>query len=133
MKGKTGLYRLLPDSAVHFMTFNKNYLSFYPKENLKNDDYYTVRVGRGGITMMGPQIKGIFDETPVTDQNALELNFGFSKDEMYHEHTTNGAEVAPSIYEAHAAHKGLFAKSYRKRVDLITSMSGKSLLSHYIS
>lgn len=31
IRGRTGFYRLIPDSSVHFMTFNKNFLSFYPQ------------------------------------------------------------------------------------------------------
>lgn len=37
IKGKTGLYRLLPDSKVHFMTFDNKFLTFYPQENLSQD------------------------------------------------------------------------------------------------
>lgn len=34
IRGRTGLYRLLPDASVHFMTFNKDFFSFYPKDNV---------------------------------------------------------------------------------------------------
>lgn len=60
MKGKTGLYRLLPDAKVHFMAFDSKFLTFYPKENVDQEEYYIVRTAKGGIAMKGNQIKGIF-------------------------------------------------------------------------
>ncbi len=34
MRGQAGLYRLLPDSSVHFVTFDSRFFNFYPKENV---------------------------------------------------------------------------------------------------
>lgn len=79
IRGRTGFYRLIPDSSVHFMTFNKNFLSFYPQQNVNPEEYYIVRVPTGGIALKANQIKGIFEEVPVPDPNALELKVGYSK------------------------------------------------------
>jgi hypothetical protein len=38
-----------------------------------------VRVPTGGIALKANQIKGIFEEVPVPDPNALELKVGYSK------------------------------------------------------
>lgn len=42
-------------------------------------------------------------------------------------------EVVPTIHEAHAVHKGLFIKLHKNRIEVITSLSGKSVLTHYLN
>lgn len=66
--------------------------------------------------MKGREIKGIFEEAPVPNPYSDSLKFGYSEDEIYHEHTTNGNEIGSGIYEAHAAHKGFFVQAKKNRI-----------------
>ena len=65
MRKKLGVYRLTPDSSVHFMSFDSKHLTFYPSENLNKDEYYGVRNLQGEIIFKGNQIKGMISDYPL--------------------------------------------------------------------
>ena len=34
MKDQVGLYRMIPDASVHFLSFDDSFMSLYPQENI---------------------------------------------------------------------------------------------------
>lgn len=96
MKDQTGVYQVIPDATVHFLTFDSKFLTLYPQENINKDDYYTIRSQKGGLVLKGSKIQGLFSEQPINISTSL--NYGVGQGEVYQQLTTNAREMAPGIY-----------------------------------
>ena len=114
MNNQIGVYRIIPDASIHFVSFDPQFLTLYPQENINKDEYYTVRSTTGGIVLKGTKMQGMFSEQPLSSSSSI--NYGVAEGETYHQLTTNAKEMMPGIYECHIIHKSLFTYDKKNRM-----------------
>lgn len=79
-ENKLGIYRCHPDANVHHISFDKDFIHFYPVQNFKPEDYYFIRIKKGALVLKGAKIEGAYDNLPIHDQNDLNIHMGFASD-----------------------------------------------------